>query len=88
MVMATPTSFPTTGMPEGDRLLDDNHLRMHAESLALRQLLFQIAELVDQRHAETISEEGFFEAVKERCNVHRHLKIPQLQKIIDMLEKL
>ena len=61
---------------------------MHAESLALRQLLLQIAELVNQRQAEDISEEEFFEAVKERCEVHRHLKIPLLQKIIDMLEKL
>ena len=65
-----------------------DHLRMHAESLALRQLLLQIAELVSQRHAEDLSEEDFFEAVRERCEVHRHLKIPQLQKIIDMLEKL
>jgi hypothetical protein len=61
---------------------------MHAESLALRRLMLQIAELVDQRHADDISEEEFFEAVKERCEVHRHLEIPQLQKIIDMLEKL
>ncbi|KKL88139.1 hypothetical protein LCGC14_1927680 [marine sediment metagenome] len=68
--------------------MDDNHLKMHAESLALRQLLLQIAELVEQREAEDISTEGFFEAVRERCNIHRHLKIPQLQKIIDMLEKL
>ncbi len=50
--------------------------------------MLQIAELVKQRHDEYISEEEFFEAVKERCEVHRHLKIPQLQKIIDMLEKL
>ncbi len=68
--------------------MSDDHLRMHAESLALRQLLLQIAELVKQRQAEDISEEEFFEAVRERCEVHRHLKIPQLQKIIDMLEKL
>ena len=32
--------------------------------------------------------EEFFEAAGERCDVHRHLKIPELQKIIDMLEKL
>ena len=68
--------------------MSDDHLRMHAESLALRQLLLQIAELVSLRHAEDLSEEDFFEAVRERCEVHRHLKIPQLQKIIDMLEKL
>jgi hypothetical protein len=68
--------------------LSDNHLMMHAESLALRRLMLQIAELVTQRHADDISEEEFFEAVKERCEVHRHLEIPQLQKIIDMLEKL
>ena len=68
--------------------MDDGHLKMHAESLALRQLLLQMASLVDRREAEDISEEEFFEAVKERCNVHRHLKIPELQKIIDMLEKL
>jgi SMC interacting uncharacterized protein involved in chromosome segregation len=61
---------------------------MHAESLALRKLMLQIAELVKQRQAEDISEEDFFEAVKERCEVHRHLEIPQLQKVIDMLEKL
>lgn len=68
--------------------MSDEHLKMHAESLALRQLLLQIAELVKRRHAEDISEEEFFEAVKDRCEVHRHLEIPQLQKIIDMLEKL
>lgn len=68
--------------------MSDDHLIMHAESLALRQLLLQIAELVNQRHAEDLSEEDFFEAVRERCEVHRHLKIPELQKIIDMLEKL
>jgi len=61
---------------------------MHAESLALRRLMLQIAELVKQREAEDISEEEFFEAVKERCEVHRHLEVPQLQKIIEMLEKL
>lgn len=68
--------------------MSDEHLMMHAESLALRKLMLQIAELVDQRHAEDISEEEFFEAVKEKCEVHRHLEIPQLQKVIDMLEKL
>lgn len=68
--------------------MSDDHLMMHAESLALRRLMLQIADLVTQRHAEDISEEEFFEAVKERCEVHRHLEIPQLQKIIDMLEKL
>ena len=68
--------------------MDDNHLRGHAEALVFRQIILQITGLVDLRKARDISEEEFLEAIEEKCNVHRHLKMPQLRMIIDMLEKL
>jgi len=68
--------------------VDADLLRIHAESLALRKLLCQIGELVTQREAEDLSEEEFLAAVKERCEVHKHLELPHLQEIIEKLEQL
>lgn len=68
--------------------MDEDHLLMHAESLALRKLLLQISDLVTQRMYDEISEVEFFEAVRERSEVFKNLELPHLQEIIDQLEKL
>ena len=68
--------------------MDTDLLRMHAESLVLRKLLLQIADLVVARKAGDLSGEEFLEAVKERCEVQKHLELPHLQEIIEKLEKL
>ena len=68
--------------------MDTDLLRIHAESLTLRKLLLQIAELVDSREFEMLTDREFFEAVKERCEVQKHLELPRLQEIIEKLEQL
>ena len=68
--------------------MDTDLLRMHAESLVLRKLLLQIADLVASREAEDLSEEEFLDAVKERCEVQKQLELPHLQEIIEKLERL
>jgi len=66
----------------------DEYLIVHAESLALRKVLLQIAALVARRRSGDLSADDFLEAVEERSEVFRHLELPALQEIIDQLEQL
>ncbi len=68
--------------------MGDEYLIVHAESLALRKVLLQIAALVARRRSGDLSADDFLEAVEERSEVFRHLELPALQEIIDQLEQL